>query len=488
MPLGRVEKALIAANVYDKSNEVYKQKGIIDTMNIMTARDWVSNPMNRARFNISQEFQDSKNLDRVYMVPFEIGVPGKSETIKLTLVVDSHCRDCAILGLDGPDSYRTAKRVTDKIGDNAKLLDGEISPELISNLKLDLEQDVPKDMEELFNEFDSHDGEYDIASRSRPEVEDIADRGIKKRNEATKEGPASLEKAKEEKASTKDRTAIGKLNETSRMYIQQQLPEGYDIDNIIGITVVQSGRSMNGQTGLTKEELPEGQLYIIKLRNNDITNPTIMLPVDMSGSQPRLLPNYDKGNTQDELENFVARHNPNGDGEITPEEAHRDSDYSTYVDQAKRDQYGNLIKLSYTGGADLSPEEQLMFENELGKLESLRKEQIQKDLDAIHALQDEIDNTPMGPRRILLQGELALKNQEYEHDCGFWYGAFVDLAGEYGVHEQDIAIDNVPLSKSVYGDSDVQRSAYETEMARKADEPEIEGGRTFEPGNGHSHS
>lgn len=480
MALSRVEKALIAANVYDKSSEIAKFGGIVDTSKIITAKEWVSNPANRAAFGIDSDYQESDNLNRIYMIPFEVTKPGTSETMKLTLVVDSHCRDCAILGLDerngAKGEFRIADRVKDKIGKNANMLQGEISPELISMLKIELEQDLPQDMKGFIEEVEHHDGDHDIADRSRSEVEKLADSGIKKRKETTQEGPDDLEDAKKEHSEMGDKGEANKLNETQKEIIQQQLPDGYNIDNIVGITIVQSGKSMDGQTGLTREELPDGEMYIIKLKNNDITKPSIMLPVDMSGHQAKLLPNYDKGNNQEELESFVAHHTTNGSGTITPEQAHEDRDNSVFVDEAKRDQYGNLIKLSYTGGATLSPEDQLMFESELSKLESLRKEQIQKDLERIHALEEEIEAAPIGPNRLRLQGELALKNKEYEHDCNSWYGAFVELAGEYGVHEQDIAIDRVPLSQSVYGDSEVQRSAYETELARKADEPENEYG------------
>lgn len=138
--LSPVEQAFVAAITWDKSNNLKKYGGIIDTQNISTLSDYLSN--NRLDHPVSQDVIDSNYNKRTYVVPIDV-TRSDGSAFKMNLVVDKTGKDLALIALtidgkEAPESFKLADRLTEKLNSNKEVL-GKVINEGDINKALDVE-------------------------------------------------------------------------------------------------------------------------------------------------------------------------------------------------------------------------------------------------------------------------------------------------------------------------------------------------------------
>ena len=134
------KKAFVAAITWDKSNNLKKYGGIIDTQNISTLSDYLSN--NRLDHPVSQDVIDSNYNKRTYVVPIDV-TRSDGSAFKMNLVVDKTGKDLALIALtidgkEAPESFKLADRLTEKLNSNKEVL-GKVINEGDINKALDVE-------------------------------------------------------------------------------------------------------------------------------------------------------------------------------------------------------------------------------------------------------------------------------------------------------------------------------------------------------------
>lgn len=138
--LSPVEQAFVAAITWDKSNNLKKYGGIIDTQNISTLSDYLSN--NRLEHPVSQDVIDSNYNKRTYVVPIDV-TRSDGSAFKMNLVVDKTGKDLALIALtidgkEAPESFKLADRLTEKLNMNKEVL-GKVINEGDINKALNVE-------------------------------------------------------------------------------------------------------------------------------------------------------------------------------------------------------------------------------------------------------------------------------------------------------------------------------------------------------------
>ena len=134
--LNPIEQAFVAAITWDKSDNLRKTGGIMDTQNISTLSDYLSN--HRLEHPVSQDVIDSKQNKRTYVVPIDVTRPDGS-AFKMNLIIDSTGRDLAVMALtmdgkEAPESFKLADKLNQKLKDNKDVLSKAISPEVVSKM------------------------------------------------------------------------------------------------------------------------------------------------------------------------------------------------------------------------------------------------------------------------------------------------------------------------------------------------------------------
>lgn len=134
--LSPVEQAFVAAITWDKSNTLSKTGGIMDTQNISTLSDYLSN--HRLEHPVSQDVIDSRQNKRTYVIPIDV-TRGDGSAFKMNIIVDSTGRDLAVMALtmdgkEAPESFKLADKLNQKLKDNKDVLSKAISPEVVSKM------------------------------------------------------------------------------------------------------------------------------------------------------------------------------------------------------------------------------------------------------------------------------------------------------------------------------------------------------------------
>lgn len=179
--LNKLEQAWVAANAYDKSTEIAKVGGIVDTENIQTMADWIKDPKN-AGFGIDKELAADERLMNKYVIPITVTIPGTTETSQLEIIIDSKYRDVAVMSRDengAEQSFRIADRITESIEKKAGLLAGQLDENQLDMLKDELESELPKNMKELSEEWTDKErgrGDEELGPQSRKEVVEKAEK------------------------------------------------------------------------------------------------------------------------------------------------------------------------------------------------------------------------------------------------------------------------------------------------------------------------
>ena len=165
--LSPIEQAFVAAITWDKSDTLAKTKGIIDTQNITTLSDYLSN--NRAEHPVSQDVIDSKNNKRTYVIPIDVTRPDGS-AFKMNIIVDSKGKDLAVIALtpdgkEAPESFKLASKLNEKLKNNKNALENVIDAKTINDA---LEVKSLEDMAEKIAK-----GEKVVADNPKEALEEI---------------------------------------------------------------------------------------------------------------------------------------------------------------------------------------------------------------------------------------------------------------------------------------------------------------------------
>lgn len=191
--LGLIEQSFIAALAWDKSNNLRNYGGIIDTKNICTLSDYLSN--NRLEHPVSQDVIDSHYNKRTYVIPIDV-TRGDGSSFKMNLVVDKTGKDLAAIALtidgkEAPESFRLADDLQEKLKANKDVL-GKV----INQGEIDRVLDV-KTLDELAEK--NAKGEKIVADNPKEALEEL-----KEKNSDIQVEEEELSKEDEEKEEDKN--------------------------------------------------------------------------------------------------------------------------------------------------------------------------------------------------------------------------------------------------------------------------------------------
>ena len=193
--LGLLEQSFVAALAWDKSNNLKKYGGIMDTKNICTLSDYLSN--NRLDHPVSQDVIDSNYNKRTYVIPIDV-TRGDGSAFKMNLVVDKTGKDLAVIALtidgkEAPESFSLADDLKEKLNSNKEVLGKVINGE-----DIDRALDV-KSLDDLAEK--NAKGEKIVADDPKEALEELKEKNsdIKvEEEELTKEGEEEEKEESEE--------------------------------------------------------------------------------------------------------------------------------------------------------------------------------------------------------------------------------------------------------------------------------------------------
>ena len=134
--LSPIEQAFVAAITWDKSDNLRKTGGIMDTQNISTLSDYLSN--HRLEHPVSQDVIDSRQNKRTYVIPIDV-TRGDGSAFKMNIIVDPTGRDLAVMALtidgkEAPESFKLAEKLNQRLKANKEVLSKAISPEEVNKI------------------------------------------------------------------------------------------------------------------------------------------------------------------------------------------------------------------------------------------------------------------------------------------------------------------------------------------------------------------
>ena len=193
--LGLIEQSFVAALAWDKSNNLKKYGGIMDTKNICTLSDYLKN--NIKDHPVSQDVIDSNYNKRTYVIPIDV-TRGDGSAFKMNLVVDKTGKDLAVIALtidgkEAPESFSLADDLKEKLNSNKEVLGKVINGE-----DIDRALDV-KSLDDLAEK--NAKGEKIVADDPKEALEELKEKNsdIKvEEEELTKEGEEEEKEESEE--------------------------------------------------------------------------------------------------------------------------------------------------------------------------------------------------------------------------------------------------------------------------------------------------
>lgn len=272
--LSILEQAWVAANVYDKSNEVAKFGGIIDTENIRTMSDWIKDPKNMG-FGIDMEKAADERLMNKYVIPITVTLPGSSESLSLEVVVDSKYRDVAVISKDeegAEKSFRLSDRIKKSINGKAELLKGQLTSDEMANLKEELEADLPSTMKELADEWTGEGrgrGDDELGPRSRKDVKEKAEEMLAEDDPDRKIDEEGMQ-TQEEIAKTKEAEKI--IPEGQEDIIKTILEsKGLNIADITQVNEVENSGVLANKAGVDDSRMSsDSNVTVIRIQNKSM--------------------------------------------------------------------------------------------------------------------------------------------------------------------------------------------------------------------------
>lgn len=271
--LSPIEQAFVAAITWDKSDNLRKTGGIMDTQNISTLSDYLSN--HRLEHPVSQDVIDSKQNKRIYVVPIDVTRPDGS-AFKMNLIIDSTGRDLAVMALtidgkEAPESFKLAKKLNQKLKANKDVLSKAISPEEVNKI-LDV-----KSLDDLAEK--NAKGEKIVADNPKEALEEV-----KKKNSDFKDKELEVEdgEIKEEKEESEEQIPEeykGKIDEACEK-------AGIKKSMLKNVMFVRNPKSLTNS--IEGENLSEtgGEVIVLQLKDGIEKNKNVLVQdnrVDKTG-------------------------------------------------------------------------------------------------------------------------------------------------------------------------------------------------------------
>ena len=321
--LSSIEKAFVAAIVWDKSDTLSKTGGIIDTQNISTLSHYLAN--HRVEHNMLDDANDAiidaDRNHRTYVIPIDV-TRGDGSAFKMNIIVDSTGRDLAMMALtmdgkEAPESFKLADKLNQRLKANKEVLSKAIQPEDVDKI-LDV-----KSLKQLAEK--NAKGEKIVADNPKEALEEV-----KKKNSDFKDKELEVEdgEIKEEKEES-----------------EEQIPEEYKekIDEAcekagIKKSMLKNAMFVRNPKSLTNsiegENLSEtgGEVIVLQLKDGIEKNKNVLVQGDRVDKTGR----YD-----DELSRRIDEGNKFG---ATVENAEADKDQELVVTYSFED--GEIVNVN----------------------------------------------------------------------------------------------------------------------------------------------
>lgn len=454
--LSLVEQAWISANVYDKSNEVARYGGIVDTENIRTVSDWALT--NGAAFGISKEQANDERLKNKYVVPIDITIPGRSETFHLEIVVDSKYRDAAVLDKSqgsAKDGFRIAKAVKEGVLAKGDLLSGSMTPEDLMKLKAELEGELPETMKDLVDEWTETGrgrGDEHIGPRNREEVKETAKKVVGD-DEAKKDAIENDEMAPDEQERADEARKIIPAGQED-VIAQILESQGLSLADVTQISELQNTDLLDREARIDNGALAKGKSsLVIRVRNKSMDGSASDHMLVIQDGQLVNTEGKDK-----EISDCIDKYGGRNSSVI------KTTENDAYERLEFRNRKGQVQETKVYGiERPLNTAEQIEFERRLEQLEAERNMKLKEkhdeflstsDPDERKALLNDIKYIQIGYGSEIRQlaALYAVEMPEYDKDLGEGIEEAKDNArNEPDVTDEDLAHYHLPPEEHVLG-------------------------------------
>lgn len=271
--LSPIEQAFVAAITWDKSDNLRKTSGIMDTQNISTLSDYLSN--HRLEHPVSQDVIDSKQNKRTYVVPIDVTRPDGS-AFKMNLIIDSTGRDLAVMALtidgkEAPESFKLAEKLNQKLKANKDVLSKAISPEEVNKI-LDV-----KSLDDLAEK--NAKGEKIVADNPKEALEEVKKKNSDFKDKELEVEDGEIKEKKEESEEQIPEEYKGKIDEACEK-------AGIKRSMLKNVMFVRNPKSLTNS--IEGENLSEtgGEVIVLQLKDGIEKNKNVLVQdnrVDKTG-------------------------------------------------------------------------------------------------------------------------------------------------------------------------------------------------------------
>lgn len=271
--LSPIEQAFVAAITWDKSDNLRKTGGIMDTQNISTLSDYLSN--HRLEHPVSQDVIDSKQNKRTYVVPIDVTRPDGS-AFKMNLIIDSTGRDLAVMALtidgkEAPESFKLAEKLNQKLKANKDVLSKAISPEEVNKI-LDV-----KSLDDLAEK--NAKGEKIVADNPKEALEEVKKKNSDFKDKELEVEDGEIKEKKEESEEQIPEEYKGKIDEACEK-------AGIKRSMLKNVMFVRNPKSLTNS--IEGENLSEtgGEVIVLQLKDGIEKNKNVLVQdnrVDKTG-------------------------------------------------------------------------------------------------------------------------------------------------------------------------------------------------------------
>ena len=271
--LSPIEQAFVAAITWDKSDNLRKTGGIMDTQNISTLSDYLAN--HRLEHPVSQDVIDSKQNKRTYVVPIDVTRPDGS-AFKMNLIIDSTGRDLAVMALtidgkEAPESFKLAEKLNQKLKANKDVLSKAISPEEVNKI-LDV-----KSLDDLAEK--NAKGEKIVADNPKEALEEVKKKNSDYQDKELKVEDGEIKEEKEESEEQIPEEYKGKIDEACEK-------AGIKRSMLKNVMFVRNPKSLTNS--IEGENLSEtgGEVVVLQLKDGIEKNKNVLVQdnrVDKTG-------------------------------------------------------------------------------------------------------------------------------------------------------------------------------------------------------------
>ena len=271
--LSPIEQAFVAAITWDKSDNLRKTGGIMDTQNISTLSDYLSN--HRLEHPVSQDVIDSKQNKRTYVVPIDV-TRHDGSAFKMNLIIDSTGRDLAVMALtidgkEAPESFKLAEKLNQKLKANKDVLSKAISPEEVNKI-LDV-----KSLDDLAEK--NAKGEKIVADNPKEALEEVKKKNSDFKDKELEVEDGEIKEKKEESEEQIPEEYKGKIDEACEK-------AGIKRSMLKNVMFVRNPKSLTNS--IEGENLSEtgGEVIVLQLKDGIEKNKNVLVQdnrVDKTG-------------------------------------------------------------------------------------------------------------------------------------------------------------------------------------------------------------